>query len=89
MGYDTGFAKSCFPTRATSIDDLAARDEDFRELCYDFAAADELRRDWANSSNPKRDERCAESVELVENLRIEIEAALDKAAIIPFQRRPK
>jgi len=89
MGYDAGFAKSCFPARASSIDALAARDEDFRELCNDLATAETLRLDWENSLDPRRDERYAECVELVESLRIEIEAVLDRAAVVTFPRRPK
>jgi hypothetical protein len=89
MGYDVGFAKRCFAARAKQIDELAARDEEFRELCYDFATADELRQTWATSTSPERDERYAESVELVESLRSEIETALDNAAIVPFHRPRK
>lgn len=86
MGYDVGFAKRCFATRARLIDDLAARDESFRDLCHDFATADQLRQSWETSSDPKRAERHAEFVELVDSLRKEIEAALDDAAVVPFHR---
>jgi hypothetical protein len=89
MGYDVGFAKRYFAARARQIDELAARDGEFRELCYDFATADELRQRWATSISPERDERYAESVELFESLRIEIETALDNAAIVPFHRPRK
>ncbi|WP_160008469.1 hypothetical protein [Rhizobium sp. 18055] len=89
MECDTGFAKSCFPNRATLINDLAARDGDFRELCNDFATADALRVYWETSSDLKRHARHAEAVELLENLRAEIRGVLDNAAVIPFPRRPK
>lgn len=39
MGYDVAFVKRCFPARASLIDELAARDGSFRDLCYDFATA--------------------------------------------------
>lgn len=88
MGHDVDFAKQCFPTRASLIDELAARDESFRDLCYDFATADELRQTWETASDPERNERHAEFVELVDSLRQEIQAALDNAAVVPFRRPP-
>ncbi|TCL71348.1 hypothetical protein [Rhizobium sp. BK251] len=89
MSEDVGLAKRYFANRAKLIDDLAARDEDFRDLCRDFATAEELRETWARSPAPERDERYAECAELVESLRIEIETALDNTAIIPFPRSRK
>ena len=50
MGYDVGFAKKYFPSRANVIDQLAARDENFRDLCVDFETADEHRRKWETAS---------------------------------------
>ncbi|MGX9990514.1 hypothetical protein ACS4RR_015185 [Rhizobium sp. Z1P35] len=35
MDYDTRFAKRVFPASAKTIDSLAARDDNFRELCAD------------------------------------------------------
>ncbi|PLT91374.1 hypothetical protein BMJ34_25760 [Sinorhizobium medicae] len=87
MGYDVAFTKRCFPARVGLIDNLAARNESFRDLCYDFATAEEVRLAWETASGPEKDERHAESVELVDCLRSEIEAALDDAAVVPFQRR--
>jgi hypothetical protein len=86
MGYDVGFAKKYFPSRANVIDQLAARDENFRDLCFDFETADEQRRKWETASGPVRNERHGEYMELVNSLRAEIEAALDSAAIVPFHR---
>jgi hypothetical protein len=86
MGYDVGFAKRCFAARATLIDELAARDEGFRDLCHDFATADQLRQSWETSSRQESAERHAEFVELVGCLRSEIEAALDNAGVVPFPR---
>ncbi|TCU20400.1 hypothetical protein [Rhizobium sullae] len=86
MGYDVAFVKRCFPARARLIDELAARDESFRDLCYDFAIAEEVRLTWETASGPERDERHAECVELVDCLRTEIETALDNAAVVPLHR---
>lgn len=68
MGYDVAFAKRCFPARASLIDELAARDGSFRDLCYDFATAEEVRLTWETASGPERDERHAECVELLDGL---------------------
>jgi hypothetical protein len=89
MDYDTRFAKRIFPASAKTIDGLAARDENFRELCGDFSVADELRRKWETSSAPERNERHAECVELVETLRNEIEAALESASVIVIKLPPR
>jgi uncharacterized protein YdcH (DUF465 family) len=86
MGYDVGFVKQSFPSRASLIDELAARDENFRDLCDDFATADHVRLNLEQSSGPDRNERLAEYVELVNSLRDEIETALDNAAVVPFPR---
>lgn len=80
-------ARRRFPFRGQAIEERAARDEQFRDLCTDFAdAAAELLR-WEQSREPKRDERFAEYQELVNDLAREIAAALDTAAIIPFHKR--
>ena len=89
MGHEIGFAKKCFAARSTLIDERAARDESFRDLCRDFATADELRQAWETSADPARDERHAECVELVDSLRAELKEALDNAAVIPFPRGPR
>ncbi|CAN7418061.1 hypothetical protein LJR231_002679 [Phyllobacterium sp. LjRoot231] len=75
-----------FPTRKQAIEELAARDEEFRDLCIDFADAEAELHRWENATGPKRGERCAEYAELVNDLAREIEAALDAAAIIPFRK---
>ncbi|WP_455274194.1 hypothetical protein [Rhizobium herbae] len=86
MEHELGFARQCFATRAALVDELAAQDENFRDLCRDFATADELRQAWEFSTEPERDERHAEWADLVESLRAEIEAALNNATVIPFPR---
>ncbi|TBF73041.1 hypothetical protein [Rhizobium leguminosarum] len=89
MDYDTRFAKRIFPARAKTIDSLAARDDNFRELCADFSIADELRRKWETSSAAERNERHAECLELVETLRNETEAALESASMIVIKLLPR
>jgi hypothetical protein len=83
-------AKRQFPARGRTIDELALRDEDFRSLCVDLGDAEAAAVKWEHSASPTRDERGAEYLALVADLAKEIEAALDKAAIIPLEsRRPK
>jgi hypothetical protein len=86
MGYDVGFAKRCFVGRERLIEDLASRDEEFRDLCSDFCTADQLRQSWADSAGHDSVERHAECLELVNSLRGEIEDAIAKASVIPFHR---
>jgi phage host-nuclease inhibitor protein Gam len=80
-------AERRFPSRKQAIEERAARDEEFRDLCIDFADAEAELQRWEQSINPKREERCAEYAELVNDLAREIEAALDTAEIIPFHKR--
>ncbi|KAA1177227.1 hypothetical protein FP026_25370 [Rhizobium tropici] len=87
MGFDVSFAKSRFPLRADVIDMLARRSESFRELCNDFAIADQLRQAWQGSSEPGDAQRHAELVELVDSLRAEIAEAVDNASVFPFRRK--
>ena len=86
---DTGAvaAKRRFPDRSEAIDERAAHDEAFRDLCIDFGDAQAELERWRQSPDEKREERCAEYLELVVDLAREIEAALDTAEIIPFHKR--
>ncbi|NNH65368.1 hypothetical protein [Rhizobium laguerreae] len=86
MGNGVGFVKSCFTRRANVIEELALRSEGFRDLCDDFVSANDEKLQWERSSAPEHDERIAEYQELVDSLRIEIEQALDRAAVVPFIR---
>ncbi|ACI58323.1 conserved hypothetical protein (plasmid) [Rhizobium leguminosarum bv. trifolii WSM2304] len=83
MGNGVRFVKSCFEQRAKLVEELAARSEGFCELCDDFAMADNEKTRWKQSSAPERDERLAEYQELIDSMRVEIEQALDRAAIVP------
>lgn len=76
-----------FPFKGVAIEERAARDGEFRDLCTDFADAETELLRWEQSTEPKRDERCAEYQELVADLAREIAASLDTASIIPFHKR--
>ncbi|WP_086998484.1 hypothetical protein [Rhizobium sullae] len=85
MGNGVGFVKSCFQQRAKVIEELAARNEEFRDLCDDFEIANNEEMQWEQSTAPERDERVAEYQELVDSLRTEIEQSLDRASVVPFK----
>lgn len=80
-------AKRRFPFRSQAIEERAARDEGFRDLCTDFADAQVAQRRWEQSTDPEHDERSAEYLALVDDLAREIEGALDTARVIPFHKR--
>jgi hypothetical protein len=65
-----------FPGRQSDVEELAARNEEFRLLCIDFADAETVLRHWEASSSPARQQRCAEYRMLIEDLAGEIETAL-------------
>ena len=89
MDQNLAAAKRHFPARGRAIEELAARNDDFRALCTDLADAETEVQRLVTSVLPKRDQRVSEYLELVRDLVGEIEAALDAAAIIPFPgRRP-
>jgi hypothetical protein len=75
-----------FPARILTIDDLAGRSEEFRDICRDFAEAQSELAKWEVSTAPMRDERCGEYKELVAGLAKEIEDALDMASGLPLHR---
>lgn len=80
-------AKHHFPTRGQAIEERAARDEEFRDLCVDLADAEAELQRWEQLTGPKCLERRAEYAELVRDLAREIELALNTAAVIPFRRQ--
>jgi len=77
-----------FPVRVKAIDERAAWDDVFCEICRDFAEAQAELAKWEASSDPNRDERCTEYRELVAGLGKEIEDALDNAAVLPLHHPP-
>lgn len=82
-------AQRSFPERGRSIERLAARSDDIRDLCTDLADAQAALQRWEISIEPIREQRCAEYAEMVHCLSGEIETALDKADVIPFDIRRK
>ncbi|AJC78996.1 hypothetical protein IE4803_CH01781 [Rhizobium etli bv. phaseoli str. IE4803] len=85
MENGVGFVKECFKERAKVIEELATRNEGFRDLCDDFLTAHDQKLQWEGSSAPERGERLAEYQELIDSMRIEIEQALDRASIVPLR----
>ncbi|TBY16543.1 hypothetical protein [Rhizobium leguminosarum] len=69
MGNGVGFVKRAFEKRDKVIDELAARNEGFRDLCDDFEIANNEEERWRQSTAPERDERIAEYKELIEATR--------------------
>jgi hypothetical protein len=66
-----------FPDRQRALEALAGRDDSFRGLCFDFAAAQLALRRWRESASAVRERRCAEYEELVGSLAAEIASNLD------------
>ncbi|KQV83545.1 hypothetical protein [Rhizobium sp. Root1220] len=85
MGNGLEFVKRAFEKRDKVIDELAARNEGFRDLCDDFEIAVNEEERWEQSTAQERDERIAEYKELIEIMRMEIEQALEAAAAMPFK----
>lgn len=76
-----------FPARRADISDLASRDQDFLEICKDYADAKAELAKWEISADPRRKERLVEYAELVEDLAREIENALKLALTSPPHRQ--
>jgi hypothetical protein len=89
MNDDADAASHSVLKRGKEIERLSARSESFRDLCADFAMAQDLLRKWEVSSAPEQEERCAEYRQLVLELGQEIEATLDAAVGVPFTKPPK
>jgi hypothetical protein len=66
-----------FPARQAAIEALAARDEEFRSVCADFADAEAALRRWQVAESPMRERLSPEYRQLVEELADEIEMALN------------
>ena len=65
-----------FPARSLQIKELSIRDESFRGMCEDFAAAENALAHAGQLPIHVREERRAEFESLVESLAAEIEQAL-------------
>ncbi|MCA1444007.1 hypothetical protein I6F07_28120 [Ensifer sp. IC4062] len=68
-----------FPTRSLQIKELSIRDESFRGMCEDFAAAEHALANADQLPSGVREERRAEFRGLLESLAVEIEQALGAA----------
>ena len=66
-----------FPARQAAIVALAARDEEFRSVCADFADAEVALRHWQAAESPMRERLSSEYRQLVEELADEVEMALN------------
>ncbi|WP_432704666.1 hypothetical protein [Ensifer sesbaniae] len=78
-----------FPTRGPEIGTLLARDENFRGMCDDLAAAETALAAAEHLPENIRATRRLEYEELVGELVAEIEKALARANIVPISRSPK
>ncbi|HEV2564387.1 MAG TPA: hypothetical protein VGU19_04820 [Microvirga sp.] len=67
-----------FPDRGHAIEKLARRDEEFLLLCADLAEAEAALAGWERSDTPVREARCAEYRDLVRDLAVEVEIALNR-----------
>jgi hypothetical protein len=85
MDEDTQVAVRRFPDRSRAINDRAARDERFRDMCTDLATAEAELQKWSTSADPRRERRIAEYSVLVDELAREIETTLD-ASVIRFPK---
>jgi hypothetical protein len=79
MDEEMGAAVRRFPAHQPAIEALAARDEEFRSLCADFAEAEVALRHWEAAESPTRERLCPEYRQLVQDLADEIATALGAA----------
>jgi acyl-CoA reductase-like NAD-dependent aldehyde dehydrogenase len=85
MGNGVEFVNGSFKEHGKIIEEVAARDEGFRDMCDDFLTAHDEKLQWERSSAPERDERIAEYEELIDSLRMEIAQVLERAAVVPLK----
>ncbi|MEY9558464.1 hypothetical protein EPK84_09425 (plasmid) [Sinorhizobium fredii] len=90
-GEDLGLSAAMrrFPIYAPQIQELFAREESFRGMCDDLAAAEQVLTTIDQLPETVRTERRVEYEGLVEDLAQEIEQALQRVKIIPISRPPK
>ena len=72
------------PAKVREIKDLIVKDENFRSICDDLAAAESALRQVDQMPEALRAERRREYESLVESLTAEIEEALRRAKVIPI-----
>ena len=87
MGNGVEFVTSYFNTSDKRVEKLAAQSEAFRDLCTDFAIANEERDRWERSTSSDRQERIAEYQELIDSMRLDIERELERVGNGPFSRQ--
>ncbi|WP_425487644.1 hypothetical protein [Mycoplana rhizolycopersici] len=75
-----------FPMQAERIRALIWRDDDFRSLCDDLAAAERALATVDRLPAELRDRRRTEFIDLIEGLFAEIEYALSEANVIRLSR---
>lgn len=78
-----------FPALSSEVGALLARDENFRGLCDDLAAAEEALAAAEQLPENLRMARRREYEELIRDLAEEIAEALERANIVPISRSPK
>ncbi|QFI69068.1 hypothetical protein [Sinorhizobium alkalisoli] len=78
-----------FPTRGPQIEALLARDENFRCICDDLAAAEEALAAVEHLPESLRAVRRLEYDEIVTDLAGEIAEALERANVVTMPRLPK
>ena len=84
-------ATSRLPARAREIEQLTGKDETFRSICDDLAAAEGALRQIDRWPEALRPERRREYESLVESLTAEIESALQQEKVISIagaRRKP-
>ncbi|WDZ81897.1 hypothetical protein PWG15_33910 (plasmid) [Ensifer adhaerens] len=86
MGKGVEFVTSYFKTSGQAIEELAAQCEAFRDLCDDFAIANEEKNRWRRSTSSDRQQRIAEYQELIDSILIDIERELERFGKGPFAK---
>jgi hypothetical protein len=82
-------ASRLFPARGAQIEELLERDENFRAMCDDLAAAGRALAAVEQFPEDLRAARRLEYEELIAELAAEIEGALDRANVFPISRTPR
>jgi len=78
-----------FPAHAQAIELLTKRDERFREICEELAAAERALECTRNAPEPLRREREEEWQGLIERLTAQLAEALLNKNVIPIGRRAR